>query len=84
MSESKQPVLAGSLGNLDGKQESSLEIMKAQFQDVLVEEGREEDKDRAFVVDSHTLLRFLRARKFDVQQASKMLRATLQWRKENR
>ncbi|EEB88724.1 hypothetical protein MPER_13274 [Moniliophthora perniciosa FA553] len=66
--------LPGRLGNLTQMQLHALEKLKKEIQ----EEG-------AFVeerMDDATLLRFLRARKFDVALAKKMLLECEQWRKQ--
>ncbi|KAG7092004.1 hypothetical protein E1B28_008391 [Marasmius oreades] len=64
----------GRLGNLTETQKNALERLKKELKD----EG-------AFVeerMDDATLLRFLRARKFDVALAKKMLLDAEQWRKD--
>jgi len=66
--------LPGRLGNLSVIQQHALEKLKKELQD----EGH-------FVperMDDATLLRFLRARKFDVPKAKEMLLAMEQWRKD--
>ncbi|KII96177.1 hypothetical protein PLICRDRAFT_49072 [Plicaturopsis crispa FD-325 SS-3] len=66
--------LPGRLGNLSVPQQHALETLKKELQD----EGH-------FVPERHddaTLLRFLRARKFDVPKAKAMLLAAEQWRKD--
>ncbi|EPQ59758.1 hypothetical protein GLOTRDRAFT_34584 [Gloeophyllum trabeum ATCC 11539] len=64
----------GRLGNLTVAQQHALETLRKQLQD----EGH-------FVperMDDATLLRFLRARRFDVAKAKAMILAAEQWRKE--
>ncbi|PCH41679.1 hypothetical protein WOLCODRAFT_137541 [Wolfiporia cocos MD-104 SS10] len=66
--------LPGRLGNLTQTQLHALETLRRQLQD----EG-------LFVperMDDATLLRFLRARKFDVEKAKAMIVACEQWRKD--
>jgi len=68
--------LPGRLGNLTVPQQHALEKIKREVQ----EEG-------AFVperMDDATLLRFLRARKFDVPKAKAMLLSAEQWRKDEK
>ncbi|KAG6874022.1 hypothetical protein C0995_007979 [Termitomyces sp. Mi166 len=67
--------LPGRLGNLTMLQLHALEKLKKE----LIEEGIfVEDR-----MDDSLLLRFLRARKFDVAKAKEMLIAAEKWRKEN-
>ncbi|KAG6330452.1 hypothetical protein ID866_8640 [Astraeus odoratus] len=64
----------GRLGNLTAAQQHALDTLRQQLQD----EGH-------FVperMDDATLLRFLRARKFDVAKAKAMLLSAEQWRKD--
>ncbi|KAM5540638.1 hypothetical protein V8D89_005669 [Ganoderma adspersum] len=64
----------GRLGNLTVPQQHALEKLKKELQD-----------GGHFVAERHgdaTLLRFLRARKFDVVKAKEMLLACEQWRKD--
>ncbi|EMD31791.1 hypothetical protein CERSUDRAFT_119365 [Gelatoporia subvermispora B] len=66
--------LPGRLGNLTPTQQAALDRFRKELQD----EGH-------FVperMDDATLLRFLRARKFDVEKAKQMLIACEQWRKD--
>jgi len=64
----------GRVGNLTSEQEAALAQLKTEIQEegVFVEERH----------DDPTLLKFLRARKFDVPKAKAMLIACEQWRKE--
>ncbi|KAF8897120.1 CRAL-TRIO domain-containing protein [Infundibulicybe gibba] len=66
--------LPGRLGNLTIPQQHSLEKLKKE----LIEEGKFVEER----MDDATLLRFLRARKFDVAKAKEMLLAAEQWRKD--
>ncbi|KAI0315350.1 CRAL-TRIO domain-containing protein [Amylostereum chailletii] len=66
--------LPGRLGNLTVPQQHALETLKKELQD---EGAFVEDR-----MDDATLLRFLRARKFDVAKAKEMLLACEQWRKD--
>lgn len=52
--------------------------------DAMRELFKAEKADARFPLDDACLLRYLRARDFDVDRASAMLRATLAWRAENR
>ncbi|KAF7295509.1 cobW domain-containing protein [Mycena indigotica] len=64
----------GRLGNLTSTQEAALAKIKSELQ-----------ASEAFIEARHddaTLLRFLRARKFDVQKAKEMLLKAEKWRKE--
>ncbi|KIJ26775.1 hypothetical protein M422DRAFT_272117 [Sphaerobolus stellatus SS14] len=66
--------LPGRLGNLSVPQQHALEKFKKELQD----EG-------SWVPDRHddaTLLRFLRARKFDLVKAKEMFAACEKWRQE--
>ena len=66
--------LSGRIGHLSAAQEESL----TQFRDALIAQG-------VFVPERHTdpcLLRFLRARKFDLPKALEMILAQEQWRKD--
>ncbi|KAH9041823.1 CRAL-TRIO domain-containing protein [Lactarius hengduanensis] len=67
--------LPGRLGNLTVPQQHALDTLRKELQDegVLVER-----------LDDAALLRFLRARKFDVPKAKVMLLATEQWRKDEK
>ncbi|KAH9054142.1 CRAL-TRIO domain-containing protein [Lactarius vividus] len=67
--------LPGRLGNLTVPQQHALDTFRKELQDegVLVER-----------LDDAALLRFLRARKFDVPKAKVMLLATEQWRKDEK
>ncbi|KAF9255720.1 hypothetical protein L218DRAFT_312430 [Marasmius fiardii PR-910] len=74
MTDSTYTPPPGRLGNLTEEQKEALERLKKELKD----EG-------AFVeerMDDATLLRFLRARKFDVLLAKKMLLDAEQWRKD--
>ncbi|KAF9780209.1 CRAL-TRIO domain-containing protein [Thelephora terrestris] len=66
--------LPGRLGNLTVPQQHALDTFKKQ----LKEEGYFVEER----MDDATLLRFLRARKFDVAKAKEMLVSAEQWRKE--
>ncbi|KAK7032895.1 CRAL-TRIO domain-containing protein [Favolaschia claudopus] len=64
----------GHLGNLCSEQEAALGKLKEELQkDGILVEARHDDA---------TLLRFLRARKFDVEQSKEMFKAAEKWRKE--
>ncbi|KAJ8073649.1 cytosolic factor, phosphatidylinositol/phosphatidylcholine transfer protein [Marasmius tenuissimus] len=74
MTDSSYKPPPGRLGNLTSEQEAALEQLKKELKD-----------ENAFVeqrMDDATLLRFLRARKFDVALAKKMLLDAEQWRKD--
>jgi len=60
-------------GDLTQSQQDALN----KFRDVLTEQGLLRKRD-----DDHSLLRFLRARGFDVAKAKAMFEAMLEWRKE--
>ncbi|ESK95408.1 sec14 cytosolic factor [Moniliophthora roreri MCA 2997] len=64
----------GYLGNLNKTQEDALEQLKKEL--------KEEGKFVAERMDDATLLRFLRARKFDVALAKKMLLDAEEWRRD--
>ncbi|KAI0069285.1 hypothetical protein BV25DRAFT_121111 [Artomyces pyxidatus] len=66
--------LPGRLGNLTIPQQHALETLKKQ----LIDEGHFVEER----MDDATLLRFLRARKFDVVKTKEMLLAAEQWRKD--
>jgi len=64
----------GRVGNLSAQQQAALDAFRAELQ-----------KDKLFVKERHddaTLLRFLRARKFDVPAAKTMFAAAEKWRKD--
>lgn len=68
--------LPGHLGNLTPDQERALEQFRKDLS---------KDKERWIVPERHTdatLLRFLRARKFDLLKAKEMFIAAEKWRKE--
>ncbi|KAI5995724.1 CRAL-TRIO domain-containing protein [Pisolithus marmoratus] len=66
--------LPGRLGNLTAAQQEALDTLRRELQD----EGHFVPKR----MDDATLLRFLRARKFDVPKAKAMLISAEEWRKE--
>jgi len=66
--------LPGRLGNLSVPQQHALDTLKNQ----LKEEGHFVEER----IDDATLLRFLRARKFDVAKTKEMLLSAEQWRKD--
>jgi SOS response regulatory protein OraA/RecX len=60
-------------GDLTQSQQDTL----SKFREILSEQGLLRKRD-----DDHTLLRFLRARGFDVTKAKAMYEAMLDWRRE--
>ncbi|KAL6942925.1 cytosolic factor, phosphatidylinositol/phosphatidylcholine transfer protein [Hanseniaspora osmophila] len=73
--------LPGTLGKLNAQQETALkELREKALADIESNPATFINKDR---LDDCTLLRFLRARKFDVQLAFDMFLACEKWRKEN-
>lgn len=75
--------LAGHLNHLTPEQEQKL----VEFKALVEEKGYYKPKKEETAAPSHsdaTLLRFLRARKFDVQGAYKQFSETEDWRKENK
>jgi len=72
---------SGHLGNLDAKQAQALTAMQAMFAED--RKAVADIPDHPFPLDDYGLLRFLRARKFDIPAAAQMLRKTLEWRKAN-
>eukprot|EP01127_Copromyxa_protea_P002048 TRINITY_DN11934_c0_g1_i1.p1 TRINITY_DN11934_c0_g1~~TRINITY_DN11934_c0_g1_i1.p1 ORF type:complete len:370 (-),score=60.33 TRINITY_DN11934_c0_g1_i1:50-1159(-) len=67
--------MQGTVGNLSAEQDAALQQMLELFPT--------EEKDQMLVDDYHSvLLRFLRARRFNVSNAAQMYRDTLAWRKE--
>jgi hypothetical protein len=70
----------GHINNLDAKQRSALDGMRAMF---AAEAALITDPDHPFPLDDYTFLRFLRARQFDLPIASALLRKSLAWRKAN-
>jgi len=63
--------MSGHLGNLSADQEKMMNQLRVNIQDVITPR-----------VDDQYLLRFLRARKWDLDKAEKKIRATLEFRKK--
>ena len=66
----------GYAGNLDANQQKALDELRSRNLSCI--ESR--DSPPRFIVNDETLLRFLRARKFDVDKAGRMLESHLAWR----
>ncbi|KAI5896347.1 CRAL/TRIO domain-containing protein [Schizophyllum commune H4-8] len=71
-------ILAGRLGHLNESQQAAFAKFKADLESAKLYTPGEEPSH-----DDSTLLRFLRARKFDPKAAQKQFAATEEWRKEN-
>ncbi|XP_074643835.1 SEC14-like protein 2 [Tubulanus polymorphus] len=65
--------MSGRVGNLNQKQEQILEKFREDVKDIL-----REDQIR----DDHFLLKWLRARDFDLKKSEKMIRHSMEWRRQ--
>ena len=92
MSEVK--IEEGHVGNLTESQATALNEMKTIFvEEIKLSQAKIPAKSEAksdqpridyFELSDYTLLRYLRARNFDVSRASRMLKKTLAWREKHR
>ncbi|KAI9761642.1 MAG: hypothetical protein M4579_000876 [Chaenotheca gracillima] len=83
--ETQTSIFAGHLGHLTPDQESTLEAFKELLgeKELYKSHSVTDDPDSKPTHDDGTLLRFLRARKFEVQEAFQQFKDTEEWRKAN-
>lgn len=77
LAQQRQP---GYLLNLDEKQKVALAHLRETFKDVSCWEM--DHNIGTFALDDRTLLRFLRARDFDIKKATELLQGHVEWRDE--